>query len=428
MVIKENGLRYAKLVHVSVDNGLTAQSNKVYIMEEQPNGKIKCQYGRVGKDLVTVYKEVRDWDKVLKSKTNPRKGYKDVTELISESTTNLSGSTKNSVSEIEDSKVKKLFEDLMAYANKSIRSNYKVTQDSVTQTQIDAAQDILNKAFNSVKIGVDIKKVNDLLIELYTIIPRKMNDVRDYLLDKSDTSNDASKIKDFLSNEQDTLDTMAGQVKLISQQKGSSTSKDNDDSNKEITLLEQMGLEVSVETDAKQIKLIEKLLGSNKDRVKAIYKCINKATQEIFDKDYGKARFKDRKLFWHGSRNENIFNIIQSGLLIRPSGAVHTGSMFGDGIYYASKAQKSIGYTSVRGSYWANGSSNKGYLLLYDVYHGKQKHIYKHDSSCYSLSQKVMDNEGFDSVFAHGGADLRNDEFIIYNPKQCTIKYIIEIQ
>jgi hypothetical protein len=43
-------------------------------------------------------------------------------------------------------------------------------------------------------------------------------------------------------------------------------------------------------------------------------------------------RLKER-LYWHGSRNENWFNIMQTGLLIRPSGAVHTGSMFGDGIY-----------------------------------------------------------------------------------------------
>jgi poly [ADP-ribose] polymerase len=101
---------------------------------------------------------------------------------------------------------------------------------------------------------------------------------------------------------------------------------------------------------------------------------------------------------------------------------------FGDGIYYSNKMQKSLGYTSVRGSYWANGSSSKGYIALYDVYHGKQKHITNHDSSCYSLSQKVMDNEGYDSVYAHGGADLRNDEFIIYNSNQCTIAYLIEIE
>jgi hypothetical protein len=36
---------------------------------------------------------------------------------------------------------------------------------------------------------------------------------------------------------------------------------------------------------------------------------------------------------------------MQTGLLIRPSGAI-SGSMFGDGIYFADKAQKSIGYSS----------------------------------------------------------------------------------
>jgi len=429
MVTKEDGLRYAKLIHVSVDNGLTAQSNKVYIMEEQSDGKIKCQYGRVGKDLVTVYKDSYEWEKVLRSKTNPRKGYKDVTDLITETVFTSSGSTASDIVDIQDYKVKALFEDLMAFANKSIQTNYKVTQESVTQSQIDAAQDILNKVAKKVKVGVDIKDINDLLIELYTIIPRQMKDVRDYLLEKADTKNDISKINDFLSNEQDTLDTMAGQVKLISQQQDAVDSDDKDsDTAKQITLLEQMGLEVSVETDPKQIVLIEKLMGSTKDRAKTIYKCVNKKTQAIFDKHYGKARFKDRKLFWHGSRNQNWFNIIQTGLMIRPSGVQHTGSMFGDGIYFANKAQKSLGYSSVRGSYWAGGNSNKGFLALYDVYHGKQKNITNHDSSCYSLSKSVMDKEGYDSVYAHGGADLRNDEFIIYDGKQCTIAYLIEFQ
>ncbi len=68
MIIKENGLRYAKLIHVSVDNGMTSNSNKVYIMEELSDGRIKCEYGRVGKSLVTEYKPSSKWDSVLKQK------------------------------------------------------------------------------------------------------------------------------------------------------------------------------------------------------------------------------------------------------------------------------------------------------------------------------------------------------------------------
>lgn len=428
-IVKENGLRYAKLIHVSVENGLTQQSNKVYIMEEQPDGKIKCSYGRVGRDLKHTFKQSHEWDKVLSEKTSARKGYEDVTDLISEQVTTTGGTTKSVP--IKEAKVRSLFEDLMAYANKTIKQNYKVTQDSVTQAQVDRAQEILTEAASKVKVGANIDEINDLLIKLYTTIPRQMKDVRDYLIEKADTKNDVQKIQDFLANEQDTLDTMAGQVKLISQQK-TVTKDDDTDGDGEIDLLEQMGLEVTVETDQKAIDLIMNTLIESDDmrqRVGTIYKVNNKKTKAAFDaRGYGKARFKDRKLFWHGSRNQNWFNIVQTGLMIRPSGVVHTGSMFGDGIYFANKSRKSLGYSSVRGSYWASGSSDKGFLALYDVYHGKQKHITHHDSSCYSLSKAVLDREGYDSVYAHGGADLRNDEFIIYDGVQCTIAYLIEFR
>jgi hypothetical protein len=183
----------------------------------------------------------------------------------------------------------------------------------------------------------------------------------------------------------------------------------------------------AVENDTETLELIKKLMGSNVNQMKRVFKVVNNKTQKIFDKHMDKAEVKKRRLYWHGSRNENWFNILQTGLLIRPSGAVHTGSMFGDGIYFADKAQKSIGYTSLRGSYWAHGGDNKAFLALFDVHLGKQKEILHHDSSCYKLSQKVMDAEGYNSVFAKGGADLRNNEFIIYRAEQCTISHLIEI-
>lgn len=131
-------------------------------------------------------------------------------------------------------------------------------------------------------------------------------------------------------------------------------------------------------------------------------------------------------LLWHGSRNQNWFNILQTGLLIRPSGAIYTGSMFSDGLYFANKARKSIGYTSLSGSYWAGGNNSKSLLAIFKVNVGNQKHIYKHDSSCYNITEKNL--LPYNSVYAHGGADLRNDEFIVYNPNRCTIKYLVEIR
>lgn len=424
MITKENGLRYAKLIHVSVDNGKTDNSNKVYIMEELSDGRIKCEYGRVGKSLTTEYKDASKWNTVYKQKTGKSKGYTDVTELMAEVVED-GPKVNTGIDSILNNVVKKLVKDLMDFANKSIQKNYRVTQDSVSEQQVEKAQEVLSNITGMLSIGANVKDINDKLLELFTIIPRKMDNVKYYLIDSLNDKRDLERAQKQLGDEQSTLDTMAGQVQLIKQQKQSV--KDTGEPLKDITILEQMGLSIDVEENQESLSLVHKLLGSNSQRAKNIFKVINHKTQKRFDDNFTNAKVKKRRLYWHGSRNENWLNICQTGLLIRPSGAVYTGSMFGDGIYFANKSQKSLGYSSLSGSYWTKGNSNVGYLALFDVHVGKQKDIHKHDSSCYRLSQSVMDNEGYDSVYAHGGADLRNDEFIIYNPAQCTIAYLIEM-
>jgi poly [ADP-ribose] polymerase len=431
MITKENGLRYAKLIHVSVDNGKTDNSNKVYIMEEQSDGQIKCEYGRVGKSMITEYKPNHKWDSVYREKTSNRKGYTDVTELLAEVVVDETQPKDDKVEAIKDSVVRKLVEELMAFANKSIQRNYKVTQEAVSEQQVTAAQEVLDSIGALIKIGVDVKHVNDMLLKLYTIIPRKMDNVKNHLFVEIKDDKSLETAQHLLNDEQSALDTMAGQVQLIKQQREAAKQTAEEitkgKKSKSLTILEQMGLAIEVENDKDTLDLITKLLGPNAKQAKKVYKVRNLKTQNRFDIHMAKVEDKKRRLYWHGSRNENWFNILQTGLLIRPSGAVHSGSMFGDGIYFADKAQKSIGYTSLRGSYWARGGDSKAFLALFDVHLGKQKEILHHNSSCYSLSKKVLQKEGVDSVFAKGGADLRNNEFIVYDPAQCTVSHLIEI-
>ncbi|MFR1480267.1 MAG: hypothetical protein ACLSB9_33645 [Hydrogeniiclostridium mannosilyticum] len=84
----------------------------------------------------------------------------------------------------------------------------------------------------------------------------------------------------------------------------------------------------------------------------------------------GKGRIT-KKLFWHGSRTENWWSILRTGLVLRPTNSVINGKMFGYGLYFAPRARKSVGYTSLRGSYWAGGHSNYGFMALYEVVYGK---------------------------------------------------------
>jgi poly [ADP-ribose] polymerase len=422
MITKDDGLRYAKLIHVSVDNGKTAQSNKVYIMEEQASGTIKCTYGRVGGNMTVVTKGSHEWNKIYSQKTSARKGYVDKTdEAVIKQAQKSTG-----MANISEAEVQKLFDDLMAYANKTIGSNYKVTQDDVTQKQVDNAQIIIDElatiAKSSTRKTDKIEPINEKLLELYMTIPRKMKDVRNHLIDEVDYT--IEEIKDFIAAEQDLLDTMAGQVTMLAQTSVADANDDKDD--QEEDLLDKLGLEVTEEKDKKSIALVKKLLGQNAHQMTRLFKCINKGTQAKFDKHYAQAKVQKRLLLWHGSRNQNWFNIIQTGLLIRPSGVIHTGSMFGDGIYFANKAKKSIGYSSLSGSYWAGGNDNKGYLALFDVHIGKQYDVQTSDSS---LSQKKLDAKGdYDCTFAHAGSALYNDEIIVYESKRCTIAYIVELK
>lgn len=131
---------------------------------------------------------------------------------------------------------------------------------------------------------------------------------------------------------------------------------------------------------------------------------------------------------WHGTRRANMIGITTKGLLIRPSGVIHAGSMYGDGIYWAVHSTKSMNYCDCKGSYWAAGSNKTAYLFLGDVAFGNQKMA--GGSHMYTKSN-IKPNH---SVWAKSGgaSGLYNDELITYTPtgpeQQHALRYIIEFE
>jgi poly [ADP-ribose] polymerase len=189
-----------------------------------------------------------------------------------------------------------------------------------------------------------------------------------------------------------------------------------------------MGIKI-FKPSAQDIANIKKHLGPNANQFSKAFGVVNERTQARFDRWLKQAKNKYLCPFWHGSRNENWWSIIETGLVLRPTNAVISGKMFGYGLYFADKAQKSIGYTSLHGSYWASGSSNKAFLSLYEVHLGNFLKIKHHESWCGSLTKTTLCKRGdYDSLFAEGGADLRNNEYIVYDEAQCTIKFLVEIR
>jgi len=398
------GNRKAFLICVTSRN-----NNKFYDMIEE-DGQITATWGRVDVTKSVSLYPSHKWDSIIKSKL--KKGYKDVTNLRVIDTEVIDFQS------IGDNVINQIVTELQDFANKSEQRNYTVSSDAVTQQQVDEAQKILDNLANLSALsqqGITVSNFNDLLLDLYQIIPRKMYKVQNHLW--SGTVENAERM---VAEEQATLDVMKGQVRVNTVKK---TNKAEDKK----TILDAMGLEIVI-TDADDVHTIKKELGEISDKFRRAFKIVNKRTQVKFNTFLKDSKNKTCKLFWHGSRNENWWSILDGGLTLRPTNAVITGKMFGYGLYFADKARKSYGYTSCRGSYWARGSSSKGFMALYDVHLGNSYVSKRREGWMGGATNKSLKDKGdYDSLSALGGADLRNNEFIIYNEAQCTVKYLVEI-
>lgn len=400
-------------------------NNKYYYMDEDAGGStFTAKYGRVDVTETTVSYPMSQWNKKFNEKI--RKGYVDRTDLllVKDEPVKIAGLADLAYSPISNSSVQSFINKLLAYANKTIEENYKVSGAQVTQAQLVAAQAVINALVKlERKVSVTTTEVNDVLLELYSIIPRQMGNVRNYLVTNK------KEIPRYISSEQTLLDTMEGeyklyQTKLDNQQKLADTAKNKS----QYTILQAHNLDANVVEDGKVIDKILKLMGDIKNKFVCAYAVNNFKTDKAFNDYVQTLHTPNTKLLWHGSRNENWWSITTSGLLIKPSNAIHNGSMFGAANYHADKAKKSLGYTSYKNSYWARGSAAIAYLAIYNVALGNPMEILQHKSEYYNLNAKKLKASGFDSVFAKGGADLRNNEYMTYTKEANTIQYIIEVK
>jgi len=399
------------LVMVTANN-----NNKFYRMI--PNGtSFTVEFGRIGNGgFQTATYPINQWTKKYNEKIN--KGYVDQTSLVAEILPTIT-KTKNEYKEIENSFIKDIVNRLQSMAKDAIKKNYTISSNKVTQAMIDEAQNVL-----AVLITVDeTDEFNKKLIELFSVIPRKMSRVQDYL---ASNKGDFGKI---IEKEQDLLDVMKGQVI----QSVVDETVENDIEQKPVTILEANGL-IFEECTPEDIKKIKSCLGSCEDKFYKAWRVTNNKTQSKFDKFINDEKITNTKLLWHGSRNENWWSIINTGLILKPTNAVITGKLYGNGCYFAPKAQKSLGYTSLDG-YWTKESKKSGFMALMDVAYGIPYDVYDFDSKYYNLNYNSLQSfkNGANCLHAHAGANLgytrlRNDEIVVYKEDQMTIKYLVELR
>ena len=355
--------------------------------------------GRVGSPGRRTQHPIRSWDRILRK--YQLDGYEDMSYLRAKAT---NSSEPTFIGPCAD-----IMNELMGAAKKAIEISYIIDPKAVTKAMIDNAK----KNVDELSKVSTIEEFNELLNNIFKILPRKMNCISNYL---AKTSDDFNRI---IIREQDLLDNMRAVCSTNDLEENSQTEN----------LFDTLGIQMRIANDEEVKKVVGMIDNRVQAKVKRVWFVNNTRTQKAY-KNYVETNKIDKTmLLWHGSRTENWFSIIKSGLLIRPAGAAYTGSMFGDGIYFATKASKSFNYTSYRGSYWAGGTSDKAYMALYQVASGTPYDVYSHDWDVGTMTLAKLRQKGnYNCLFAHAGTMLLNDEIIFYDPSQVTIRYLVEFE
>ena len=420
-------MKFAKLIMITENN-----NNKEYIMTQIDDNNFRVEYGRVGSNYRTIEYPMYEWDSKYRSKIG--KGYKDVSGLVEKVDVN-GDNLKLPFDYITDKSIRDILNRLYSYTDQYLKENYLVNTNDVSQKQIDEAYKIIDELTNiAYSKHVDVDETNKLLIKLFETIPRRMRNVRDELV-KFGISKD--KLDEKIRAELDMLKTMSDAVELRhkKQEENKKLNIENvqnlDEEHQQLKLLNDLGLKVENVTD-EDVKFIKKQLGECDYLFKNAWKVTNPKTEARFNELVNSKDFKGKEIahYWHGSRNQNWYNIIQTGLVTNPKGVKITGKMFGYGIYFAPRAKKSLGYTSLDGSYWASGNDKTGFMALFDVALGNVLDVYEHHYWCSRTNKEEMwKHNKCHSLHAHKkDGFLYNDEVIAYDDAQVNIRYIVELE
>ena len=409
----------------------TSNNNKFYRMlpDASQNG-FTVEYGRIGApSFRTEYYPISMFDKKYHEKL--KKGYVDQTSIVKAAIVQTNG--EDGLKAIADPDVNRLITALRKYANETIKQNYTISQNAITKAMLDKAQtliDELNHIVDSMNSGSSGKTMfNSILVDIFKTIPRKMNKVSGYLLQAEDT-HEAVRIID---REQKLHDVLLASFQTQQAETMSNDAPQSVDDGPTQTILERLGLEFELVVDKSKIEQIKSHLGQVAPKFKRAFVVVNKQTQSNYAAFMSANPNCKTKLVFHGSKNENFWSILKSGLKLNPKASV-TGKMLGLGIYGADKAIKSLNYTSIKGSSWARGTSSVGYLAVF-AFAIDPKNCYNVTTvseidTCHGMTWDKLQKTkpGATYVFAHKGAYLRENEICVYREDQCTIRYLIELQ
>lgn len=367
-------------------DGNGVNSNKYYNMI--PDGdQLLVEYGRVDHTCQKKKYPIGKWRSIYNSKL--KKGYKDITDLKS---------SRAVMSQSSDNKSFDLFYDHFSkYATSFVQKSF--VSEGCTEAQLKEAQKVLDNIANSNDITV--QKTNDLLLELFSIIPRRMKDVRHYLINNIEEKND------IISREQDALDSMDS-ISIIHK----------------TDPYKELGIQFN-DVNELDLRMLHELLDStnkSSNRIYKAYQITNPNSEQRFNNFVSNTKNKECQYLIHGTRNPNVFSILKSGLLIRPTNAAKiSGAAYGNGVYHSAHTQKSLGYCGKdNDKIFFIQNVNMGKPYTYEGWYRKGKDI---DRS--QMNYRDLRSMGYDSLYVKAGDGLLNSEYIVYNAEQTNTSFLV---
>lgn len=360
------------------------QKNKSFHMVlDVAENIIKITFGEIGKKQFVKTRPAEDWEKIINEKK--QSGY---TEIFTKESNEVA-EKGNVITRVDD-----VIQLLKTISKHIVDEGYKLSPQYLSDENIARAKGSLLKLSQL----TDLYSFNQQLFELFSIIPRKMS--RPILY----TARSERDFASILQRESDLLDNL------------------------ECYSIDEDAVKLTECTNEETQKILSLFDNAISKKVNGIYSVHNVEQQDNYQKYIRDNGIKNHRLLFHGSRNENWWSIINSGLKTNPVNVVISGKMFGNGIYFADSSDKSAGYTSLCSARHTNGNSNRAFLGIYDVALGNSMQIHKWDYTYTNFDEAQVRAKGFDSVHAHKGVDLVHDEMIVYNNYACCLKYLVELR
>lgn len=452
----------------------TANSNKFYHVTLSDTGQVTKRYGRVGVEGVANTENTgeRGYQKVIAAKK--RKGYKEA-EIVSDSEKNshpqknlssiarqaLLGDSVNTIlSELVDTLVQMNNHDILETSGGLIKVNSEglisTPLGQVTSRSINEASRLLNDlqatpVTHSRYVGL----INDYL----TLVPQKVPSQKGWHENFFNEDNTFFKQREFLKQLSESI-TLREERKKAAVEASGDVMSEEEMAAKYANLF---NMKLSLLEDTDQFNKINHIFEQGKSynhhasrnfKLKRVYVLSEANTLETYEKT--KATLGNEMTLWHGTRAGNLLSILRQGLYCPPvsgSSIQIQGRMFGSGTYFAPAyfgpidatlprsasasdryapgkiarggSTKSLNYSV--GGVWDRGPrADRCFMILGEGVLGNAFH--PSDNWRYG-NDRVQRSKKHDSIYARAyETGLRNDEVIIWNKEQISVRYLCEFE